>query len=574
MTDLRRWLRHDRRGLVRPHYRAWSVGVSLARTVGEYAAWNWKLWRRGAFRRRPGEWEELLARWWFYAQHPVTRVRARRIVRGAAARWGVAASAAALIFASIASPTGMGNDGQRAYDLATRTWFGSVMGNVFAAGKPWYDVTSQVFQGGAKGNGINDDTGPIQSALANVGVIFFPPGSYVVSQNLTPKAGQSWRGAGMLTSILAPTTAVTALISWTPGVLTTGALEVSDLELLGNASTAQACNFTHLTLVLWHRVHITGFNVSGNNIVSWSDVETSQQVCCWYDGVGSGGNQCLLSSTSNNDTFLGTAFISPPAAGSGLQINSTVSGCLISGCDFEGNSTGNVGIFCSGTLGVVVTGCFMELWTGAAIAANTGTALNLTIQGNQLHATNAAPAMVILNSAGPNQGVHALNNTLQNLGLASASPIGFLFGNTTAIVALGNRGTGGGPGILSVAGTTLALPDYVSASGFIGFTTQQRNVVTSAASPGAIDASAQEVLVISVGAAYAVPAPTNGKAGQILTLQFVQTGAGGFAVTWNAVFIRVSWSDAGNVPNARSSISFLCLDGTNYLQQGAQKLYS
>jgi hypothetical protein len=76
---------------------------------------------------------------------------------------------------------------------------------------------------------------------------------------------------------------------------------------------------------------------------------------------------------------------------------------------------------------------------------------------------------------------------------------------------------------------------------------------------------------VTLTAARLVGAPLNPQIGQCITFTFVQGGAGGFAVTWNAVF-KKTWSDTGNVTGARASISYV-YDGTNWNQSAAQAPY-
>jgi hypothetical protein len=103
------------------------------------------------------------------------------------------------------------------------------------------------------------------------------------------------------------------------------------------------------------------------------------------------------------------------------------------------------------------------------------------------------------------------------------------------------------------------------------FSTQTPASVT----PLVVDASVGDhVLNYVLTANQTIGAPTNGKAGEMLFFTFTQNGTGGWTVTWNAVFPRVTWSDAGNAANTRSSIAFVCLDGTNWLQVGAQRLWA
>jgi hypothetical protein len=186
-------------GLVRAPFKAWYIALDLWMTFWRLVWLSFRtfvlepLWgpwfrvrhlHKAPWRGLEWDFERLVWRWLFYAQHPVLQIRARRIVRGSAARYGIAASAAAVIFASIASPVGMGNDGQKAYDMATRTWFGTVVGGLVAnAGKPFYDPTAAVFLGGAKMDGITDD-GPAYTAMYSA--INTAQGGTAVIPNLNP----------------------------------------------------------------------------------------------------------------------------------------------------------------------------------------------------------------------------------------------------------------------------------------------------------------------------------------------------------------------------------------------------
>lgn len=79
-------------------------------------------------------------------------------------------------------------------------------------------------------------------------------------------------------------------------------------------------------------------------------------------------------------------------------------------------------------------------------------------------------------------------------------------------------------------------------------------------------------------AARVVGAPIGGTAGQRLTYIFKQSGAAGFAITWNAIFGKpLTWADTNNTYTAiahlaTSAVSFV-FDGTNWVQDGAQVPY-
>ena len=86
-----------------------------------------------------------------------------------------------------------------------------------------------------------------------------------------------------------------------------------------------------------------------------------------------------------------------------------------------------------------------------------------------------------------------------------------------------------------------------------------------------IDARQGNQCYTTLTAARLVGTPLNPTRGQRMSFEFIQGGAGGFAVTWNAVF-KVTWSNAGNVTGARASIAFI-YDGSNWNQDSAQAPY-
>ncbi|MBW8864058.1 MAG: hypothetical protein JF609_03865, partial [Verrucomicrobia bacterium] len=54
-----------------------------------------------------------------------------------------------------------------------------------------------VLSSGAVGNGTNDDTKAIQNCVAGGGVVWFPPGNYVVTNDINVPSGTTIQGAGM-----------------------------------------------------------------------------------------------------------------------------------------------------------------------------------------------------------------------------------------------------------------------------------------------------------------------------------------------------------------------------------------
>jgi len=381
----------------------------------------------------------------------------------------------------------------------------------------------------------------------------------------------------MLKSTIVPTTAVTgAVLSYTPGSLTTAGITLRDFGFSGNSTTLYNIQFTNCTAITLKRLYSTGFNNVSAYSVLWTNVEDSLIEGCYWLNIGAVGIQ--LATNSNNNTILQCSFTPALTGSAAISLDSTTVGTNILGNNFEGHGGGvfgNVAISCGGSTSTNIDGNFMENWSGACVSANSGIAINLRIANNQMNALTAAAAIAVLNSTGPNDRVTLENNTLMLLGNGGQTSVGFLLGATTNIWARGNKSTGSGTVILSIAGVIQTFADYLGTAGQLlainGRPVQQISYTASLS----VNAAAGEI--VQVGAltgALAVAAPTNPIAGQQLEFHFLQDGTGGRAVTWNAVFIRTSWSDAGNVANSRSSIRFTCNDGSNWFQSGAQKAYT
>jgi len=93
--------------------------------------------------------------------------------------------------------------------------------------RPFLDVTSDLTRHGihpvnAKGDGIADDTAPIQAAVDSVadvgGTVFLPPGLYMIKSIAVPP-GVTFAGAGMDQTTLRPIAKATALIAITGGTV-------------------------------------------------------------------------------------------------------------------------------------------------------------------------------------------------------------------------------------------------------------------------------------------------------------------------------------------------------------------
>lgn len=427
---------------------------------------------------------------------------------------------------------------------------------------------------GAVGDNVNDDTAAIQAAVNAVianggGTVYVPPGSYKVTATITLGASVSIIGSGKLASKFYPTTAVTgAVFSYLPASQTTCGIVISDIGVIGNNITQDVFSFQNLTFLTLQRIYMDSFTGTGHTHVLFNNVEDSIVTGCMFMSIYGDGLQ--LTNNSNNVTLTQNTFNAAGASGVGIYAAPNTENTIIQGNNFEGSSIGNAGIICSATVNTFITANYFEFWNGACIQANSGVANNLRISDNWLGATSSAAAMCVLNSTGPNDRLKIENNYLINLGVAGNSSIGFFLDNCTNIWAQGNKSGGTGTAIIRIGGVAKASPDYCQVSSIIPNTQSPAYSATLS-----IDASAGEKFFVgALTGNITIAAPTNGTIGQRISFFFIQDGTGGRTVTWNSVFVRNSWSDAGNTANTRSSISFTCLDGTNWLQEGAAKGWS
>jgi hypothetical protein len=97
---------------------------------------------------------------------------------------------------------------------------------------------------------------------------------------------------------------------------------------------------------------------------------------------------------------------------------------------------------------------------------------------------------------------------------------------------------------------------------------RSRQTPTEAVLVSGVDATAGELVAVTLTAARLVGAPLNPIVGQRLVFVLVQGGAGAFAVTWNAAFKGITGGTSG-ATGTQASFAFN-YDGTNWRFEGAQ----
>jgi len=323
------------------------------------------------------------------------------------------------------------------------------------SGSPWYDVTHPDF--GAVGDGVVDDTAAIQAAITAVpasgGIVCLPTGTYKTTAALTLKPNLTVRGDGP-TSIIQPSAGLNGM-NYSPGSFTRGKITVADLRIASAAGSA-GLNFLNTDQLRLKRLYLDAgdFGIVFNGAVYSSTISE-----CFIQGVA---NQAIRLLAGSNNNQICANLISPNgvAMAAGLWLDPGIYNTLVADNNFAATDEGIVAIYCRGTVLTRIVGNFIERWTAAAIAANTGVAVNLTIADNHLHATSAAGAICLLDSTGPNDRVYAVNNYLANLGNGGSASVGFKWGTTTRIYSRHNKSGGSGTTINEVNAVAQTAPDF------------------------------------------------------------------------------------------------------------------
>ncbi len=207
----------------------------------------------------------------------------------------------------------------------------------------------------ARGDGIRDDTTSIQTAINEVarlggGIVYFPPGTYLISAVLTSSAnGVTFAGAGAAVSIIKNTNTLASAIAFS----SCSGIRVLEMSVSHSSSstTGVGISFSAVAGVSMQRVtisgHLTGVSLTGAttstsisecNIQGINDA-TSRAIsynttgivrynavekCYLYGGTGGAGNPAIEYNGAVSDaTVIATYFVSSFSA---IRINSACTG--------------------------------------------------------------------------------------------------------------------------------------------------------------------------------------------------------------------------------------------------------
>lgn len=257
-------------------------------------------------------------------------------------------------------------------------------------------------------------------------------------------------------------------------------------------------------------------------------------------------------------TFAATPFVLPKVTSTNAY------GILLLGAQesvIEGNNISNISASCirctNGSAGGSQTQK-LKVINNTCVDANSVGAANfgILINGNDCIVAGNHSAVGTLNqqygginALGTGTVVHG-NNTRTNL---------------SSDIALGGGAIEWG----NIISTSFAFLRTTAPTIFNASIRQSLLAATQAQVVAGIDASLYNAVAATVSSACLVGLPTNPAGGLALTYTFIQDATGGWAVTWNAIFKGLTWSNAGNTAGKRSSITFT-YDGATGWNAGPQ----
>lgn len=375
---------------------------------------------------------------------------------------------------------------------------------------------------GAKGDGVTDDTTALLAWIAAVptgsgggGILYAPRGEYLFGSTIDIDNKRIWLmgdgpGSELNTNLGATTFTKKASLSGDGIRLSGHAMGIQNITLRGLAGNG------------------------GDGISIQANYQQLRDVSVF--GMGNDGIRAGVGS-SNVNCFKFMNVISR---------NNTRHGCNLD--DGVGGINGNVGLVygleCSnnGGDGLFVDNCFGHTFYNVLTSSNTGSGVHL----------GAVASLHTFYGGDLNEG----NGAAQDLLLDAGSLQNHFYGSLTTRARVTDNGTE------NVILTTrlLKMPYLV-----LG-----RKATTEAVLVSGVDSTGGTTFdVAALTAARVVGLPLTPVDGQELEFLFLQDGTGGRNITWNAGFVGMTWSNVGNVANAKSSQKVV-YNGTNWRPSAAQ----
>lgn len=319
---------------------------------------------------------------------------------------------------------------------------------------------------GAIGDGTTDDTAAVQAALAALpssgGIVFLPPGSYLISQSLVLHAGTVLMGSGMYVTILRAANALDTYIVTNYAQTVSGGndagIELRELTFDLNGTNQSATNcpaFTHTTDLLWQRVRVInpyGFAglVTGTSADRFTFNVRPKMLDCIIDGTGQVTTNDLFDFGCGTDGFMGNCWA---GNGNGLSV-ANCQNFIINGVIATNMSANVPGISFEGVVDSTMTNCISYNNAGPGFEmtqwsedGNTLQCKNITFQ-NCLSYGNGYTGFLLHDSTNDNT-LPCIGLTLDNCVAAYNQNSGFYISGVVGCTItggqlIGNAQSGGG----------------------------------------------------------------------------------------------------------------------------------
>lgn len=315
---------------------------------------------------------------------------------------------------------------------------------VLFGGSPWFDVTNPIFAGGAKGNGVTDDTAAIQAAIQAApagGVIYFPPGTYIQTAALTnTTSGLTFRGAGKTVSILRKANSVNQVQIQLTGALNNtfeylgfyqnGENQTTNWHSIAMDWTSDNCTIQHCSFT-----HVEGFAIFVNfDAVSHRVNNLRVLFCDLVQNVGANHDSCSF--VTQGGCLIGNRW-NIQGTGSGFDVYES-NDCPIIGNTILMNGTSGHGISimscdnCPAIGNTIFAGAndagfWIRQETDNGFAR---TSINTLLNGNMFRGTASSIFMVLENTSL----LSVTNNTVD-----TAYFVQYNIGPIDQVMASGNR---------------------------------------------------------------------------------------------------------------------------------------
>lgn len=300
----------------------------------------------------------------------------------------------------------------------------------------------------------SDPTTAFESAIAvasiQAGEIFVPAGTWIITRPLALPFNTSLKGVGRRVSQIKVNGAFTGIsvTATTNSHATSQAhTRIEGIGFVGSTTAFGALYFARVNWIVVRDCAFVDFTSSGGFGVELLHCFNWKVEHCYFENIHSVGVKLLAEAEGSGFVGCNHGVFGPnndltgnnQSAFVGVSID-YAQNVVIKDNNFEGSTNGNKAIDLNGSEGVWICGNYIELWTQAAIAANSGDSnRRLCVMENVIHATSGNVCN-LNNVAHPNENVVFAMNRFSDL---NSTQTAVFVGTTTNFCELNNDPAGG-----------------------------------------------------------------------------------------------------------------------------------